>query len=574
MYFLASAEALKRSATVYVCVYFVQSLDHFNALTMPWPREWQIVFSVMSVFNFDLQQARLDCFEGWGGMRNFVALQLSLPLLMACIYTGILFCYMLLLWAARVRRLTPPIEALVRLQASPRLAKAVDRTIGAYVALLSLMYPMLCKVTFQLFSCRDIDKDLGISFLDANPALECFGPEHQKLIPVGVVSLLFYVLGYPIFTFYLLIQAVRTNSLDHPVFKQRFGSLYLRYERWAWWWEFVVMFRRFVSLLLLVMASRYELLQVAAILLVYFFAVVAQDNARPYDRELVDNFEFLQLLTCHFVLLLGLVWHGAGKTLEVATTCDSSNGTVVSVECTHEDTKRRITTQYQFLASLLILFCLVASMACGGTTIWVQAHTVIKKKLRVKEVDEQDVKFEAMMDLAKRVMAADALPATREWLIESTPSEREYFKHLLNLLDQNYEDYVALQHKNMQDFFERSQEQLIGNLSFLATTCGGFFQLICGLRRPGKKNTIVQKNIADPQGGLAPQQQQPEGKKSRFSFLRSRKKREKEAVRKKDTPTGQKIVDDEDDDLVEAYLRSRQAAQEREERENATAQRL
>jgi len=104
---------------------------------------------------------------------------------------------------------------------------------------------------------------------------------------------------------------------------------------------------------------------------------------------------------------------GAGKTLEVATTCDSSNGTVVSVECTHEDTKRRITTQYQFLASLLILFCLVASMACGGTTIWVQAHTVIKKKLRVKEVDEQDVKFEAMMDLAKRVMAADALPATR-----------------------------------------------------------------------------------------------------------------------------------------------------------------
>lgn len=49
------------------------------------------------------------------------------------------------------------------------------------------------------------------------------------------------------------------------------------------------MFRCFVSLLLLVMASRYELLQVAAILLVYFFAVVAQDNARPYDRELVDS---------------------------------------------------------------------------------------------------------------------------------------------------------------------------------------------------------------------------------------------------------------------------------------------
>ena len=58
MYFLASAEALKRSATVYVLVYFAQSLDDFNGLTMPWPKEWQIIFGSMSVFNFDLEQAR------------------------------------------------------------------------------------------------------------------------------------------------------------------------------------------------------------------------------------------------------------------------------------------------------------------------------------------------------------------------------------------------------------------------------------------------------------------------------------------------------------------------------------
>lgn len=58
MYFLASAEALQRSATVYVCVYFAQSLHEFDSLTMPWPKIWQIVFSSLSPFNFDLQQAR------------------------------------------------------------------------------------------------------------------------------------------------------------------------------------------------------------------------------------------------------------------------------------------------------------------------------------------------------------------------------------------------------------------------------------------------------------------------------------------------------------------------------------
>ena len=73
------------------------------------------------------------------------------------------------------------------------------------------------------------------------------------------------------------------------------------------------MFRRLMALLILVMGSRYELLQTAGILVLYFFAVVIQDNARPYDRELVDNFEFLQLLSCHFILLLGLVHFGAGR---------------------------------------------------------------------------------------------------------------------------------------------------------------------------------------------------------------------------------------------------------------------
>lgn len=56
MYFLASAEAMKRSATIYVCIYFAQALDDFHDMSMTWPAEWEIVLSTMSIFNFDLQQ--------------------------------------------------------------------------------------------------------------------------------------------------------------------------------------------------------------------------------------------------------------------------------------------------------------------------------------------------------------------------------------------------------------------------------------------------------------------------------------------------------------------------------------
>jgi len=552
MYFLASPEALKRSATLYVCVYFAQSLDEFENLSMSWPVEWQLVFSSMSVFNFDLQQARLDCFKGWDGMVNHVAFQFGLPLLAATIYFGFLFCYMLLLWVSRVRRLAPPIEALVRLQRSPRLLTAVDRTIGAFVALMSLMYPMLCKTTFSILSCRTVAPSLGLSYLDANPAYECFGEEHSKLIIPGIAGLLVYVLGYPLLCFYLLTQAVKSSSLDNPVFKMRFGSLYLRYERDFWYWEFIVFFRRFLVVLCLTMTSKYELMQAAGVIVIYFVATVIQDNARPYDREMVDNFEFLQLLSCHCILLCGLVYFGSERTLDITSTCDSSNGTTVSVACGHEETKIEYTKLYQLASSVTILIFLVSSISCGALTIWAQVHTVIKKQLRVEEIRETNAKFEALMQLAQRVLAPNALPAAKDWLLESTPSEQEYFKHLLQLLDDNYEDWVALQHKNMQDFLERSQEQLIDNIRFLASFLVTVGQIVCCLRARQNRAANL-KQFGDKQA------EKRTGVLGHFG----RKKEVATVVRKRDVPQRSTVVDQEDDDLVEAYLRTREKEQAR-----------
>ena len=503
MYFLASAEALKRSATAYVLLYFCQSLDSFDMLTMRWPKEWQLFFSVMSVFNFDLQQAQIDCFQGWGGIRNTIMFQLSLPLFALSIYVVLLFLYMMLLWISRIRRLTPPVEALLRLQRSPRLSRAVDRSVGAYVAILSLMYPMLVKTTFSLFACREVDDLLELQYLDIMPSIECYGEEHNKLILIAVIAVVIYVLGIPAFFFYLLFLGAKRSSLDHPVFRQRFGSLYLRYERRFWWWEVVVMGRRFAVIFMIVFASRYELLQTAGTMIIYFFSVIAQDNARPYDRELVDNFEFLQLLACHFILLLGVIYDGARKDLAVDNSdCTSSNCTVVSEYCTHEENKRNTFESWQSLSTMGISVMLVASFALGVVTIWVQVHTVVKKRFAQKDKSLEDPansKLSYLLELSTRVLNPDVVPATKDWLLTSTPSEREYFKHLMQLLDQNYEDWLALEHKNMRDFLERAQEQLIDNTKFILKFVSTIGQIICCLRvRKKKVNQFGAKQIAQP----------------------------------------------------------------------------
>ena len=158
------------------------------------------------------------------------------------------------------------------------------------------------------------------------------------------------------------------------------------------------------------------------------------------------------------------------------------------------------------------------------------------------------------------VLADDVLPAAKDWLLESTPSEREYFKHLLTLLDQNYEDWVALQHKNFKDFLERTQEQTIDNVRFLGKFLETVFQILCCLRV--RKNKVNQFNAqADAEKS---KEAAPAPKKGRFGFLGfGRKAVATVEVRKKEAPKGSIAADDEEDDLVEAYLRARTQQQER-----------
>ena len=53
-------------------------------------------------------------------------------------------------------------------------------------------------------------------------------------------------------------------------------------------------------------------------------AMVACAGQPEKRKKMVDNFEFLQLLGVHMILLLGIVYDGATKTLLISTTCDST----------------------------------------------------------------------------------------------------------------------------------------------------------------------------------------------------------------------------------------------------------
>ena len=155
------------------------------------------LFSSLSLANFNLQLLALDCYDGWGGVPQRLALQFALPLLALMIYATLVLCYALLLYLARLARKESPLRALWRMQHSTRLAHALDRTIGAYQArsqsrhasprlatprhasprlatprpafndrtsgasqaLLYVMYPMLVLNITSMIDCRTLDDE-------------------------------------------------------------------------------------------------------------------------------------------------------------------------------------------------------------------------------------------------------------------------------------------------------------------------------------------------------------------------------------------------------------------------------
>jgi hypothetical protein len=230
MYALTEPELLDEFASVYALIFFLQTLDHFAGMSLDWPNEVRDLYAALSLANFNLQLLAMDCFDGWGGLPRRLALQFSIPLLCLAIYSFLLLAYAMLLYLARLLRGESALAALVRLQKSPRLAHALDRTVGAYQALLYVMYPMLLINVISIFDCRPLDDSVGLTVLDAQPSIDCYGDEHTKLFPLALVAGLVYVIGIPLLLFGGLHKGAPLQ-LGKPVFQARYGFLYLRYER-------------------------------------------------------------------------------------------------------------------------------------------------------------------------------------------------------------------------------------------------------------------------------------------------------------------------------------------------------
>jgi hypothetical protein len=170
------------------------------------------------------------------------------------------------------------------------------------VLIVQLLYPKLSTKTFQMFRCVDFGPRVGL-LLDADFSKKCYEGIHRDYVPFAVVSMVLYLTGVPICTFWLLYR--NRKKLHTPYVRLRYGDLYLAFEHRWYFWECILMVQKCMLTGAMVAVAPGSSVQLLVALFVSGAYLLLQLHANPYLGYIEDRLAFTTTLCLGLTLVFG-----------------------------------------------------------------------------------------------------------------------------------------------------------------------------------------------------------------------------------------------------------------------------
>eukprot|EP00466_Bigelowiella_natans_P003193 jgi/Bigna1/131208/aug1.13_g5916 len=149
-------------------------------------------------------------------------------------------------------------------------------------------------------------------FLQADQEIVCWEGQHWTLVTFSLIFLIIWGLGIPGFLIAMVYGdgVLGEKGLYHPDNKSKYGYIYLKYANQFWYWEFAVLFRKFMLELFRVLFSLEDtkFVQVTGAFLVFCFATFAQFYFNPFVESELNEIESAALWNHIVVLFIGTVF--------------------------------------------------------------------------------------------------------------------------------------------------------------------------------------------------------------------------------------------------------------------------
>ena len=127
-------------------------------------------------------------------------------------------------------------------------------------AFFSLSFSYFPIVQETLSNLRPCHNDQGVFYMPDEPWIECTSDTYYKLRVLGIVSVVFYVIGFPVIVICLLVRFFPKRKLMTPEDRKKLdvwlGSLYLPYKpEYQQYFEILMLIRRLILAAALSMIS-------------------------------------------------------------------------------------------------------------------------------------------------------------------------------------------------------------------------------------------------------------------------------------------------------------------------------
>ncbi|KAJ3437471.1 hypothetical protein M0812_16634 [Anaeramoeba flamelloides] len=187
----------------------------------------------------------------------------------------------------------------------------LNTCINVFVASLLILYLILALKIFEFFDC-DYSSNLKKYIFQPEKSHYCFDDWWYQILPFVIIFMILYIIGIPIF--FGIMLWYHSKKVNEKVFNQRLSLLYSRYKIEYFFWEIIIIFRKFFIVIFEIYLTNYPLVQIILLICCLLLSIIIQNIYKPYNTPHRNFYEFSLLTVTLFIFFISILFLTNEKT--------------------------------------------------------------------------------------------------------------------------------------------------------------------------------------------------------------------------------------------------------------------
>ena len=183
----------------------------------------------------------------------------------------------------------------------------INSTIATSIIIIFNLQPNLIRYAFNMFQCKNLyRRDVQEYYLNIDYETKCFDSNHIKWsFVLGLLNISLWGIILPIIIFIILYK--NKENLNQFDIRYRYSFIYRGYDNRSFYWELVVLIRKFLMISVLVFLDRISIpFQAISLLIIVLISLAIQNSKTPHKYSNINRIEQKSLMCTTAISLMGL----------------------------------------------------------------------------------------------------------------------------------------------------------------------------------------------------------------------------------------------------------------------------